>query len=183
MVDVTEAFDAAVAEVDRDIDSLPFCGEQIPVKPLPSILLLKFAKMATRDIGTDDMQGMAVMLDLIHGVVLPSARARFDELAETNDVSGSQMMDFVVAVMKANTGRPFRQPSSSEGSASTGSPKSKSGSGQVVDLGDGRIVEMWAGETTASATARALLMNVPGEDDDELAPIQTATEVAFEIEG
>jgi hypothetical protein len=179
----TEAFDAAVVDVDRDIDSLPFCGEQIPVKPLPNILLLKFAKMASRDIGTGDMAGMAVMYDLIHGVILPSARDRFDELAETNEVTGEQLMEFVVAVLKANTGRPTRPSSSSPSPASTVSRKSRPGSGQVVDLGDGRIVEIHAGETTASATARALLMNVPGEDDDELTPIATATEEAVEITG
>ena len=171
----SEAFDAAVEVVECGTNTLKFCGEDIPVKPLPSILRLKFAKAASRGAESNDVEGQAAILDVIHGVVLPSARARFDQLAEEHEADDVEMLKFASEAMQMETGRPTKPSSSSPKSVSSGSKKSNPGS--VVDLGDGRIVEMQPGETTAHATARALLM--PVDDDDELDGIQAASQLSM----
>ena len=164
----TAAFDAAVTEVEGpDVETLEFCGEKIIVKPLPTMVLLKFAKVATRGVGTGDMDGLAALYDMVAGVVLASEMPKFEQLATDNNVDGEQLMAFVSAAIQANTGRPTRPSSSSPVLPSTGSSSLSGESGRVVDLGDGRIVEIRPGETAAQATARALLMELPDEWDDE----------------
>lgn len=168
MATSTEAFDAAVAEAEApDVQTLEFCGEKIIVTALPTMTLLKFAKVASRGTGTGDMEGLAALYDMVAGVVLPSERARFEQLATDNKVDGEQLMAFVSAAIAADAGRPTKPSSSSPQSLSPGLSSSSGVSGRVVDLGDGRIVEIRVGETAAQATARALLMEIPGEWDDE----------------
>src|SRR6185312_10012441 len=108
---------------------------------------------------SNDAAGLAAMYDFITAVVLPGELDRFEQLASDHDVPGEKLFDFVKEVVRSNAGRPTLPPSSSQGSASDGSPKSNSES-KVIDLGDGRIVEIQPGETAAAATARALRMEV-----------------------
>lgn len=176
----TDAFDAAVKEAvqvekpEQAVDSVELCSEQIRVRKMATWTLLSFAKMATRDIGTKDMAGMAALYDIAVDSVHPEALARFEQLMVEKRVNGDQLMEFVTAAIAKTTGHPTEPSSSSPQSASPDLLKSKSGS--VVDLGDGLIVERQPGETTAQTTRRALELQ-RAQEDLELEGIEKVTEI------
>lgn len=137
---------ARQADPNREPDQFKFCGELFTVSEQMGIIPLgRFAKAATAGVDSNDMEGLAAIIDLLADTVIDEDRERFLNTAARNRAGAEDLMPIVTAVVQAQSGRPTQQPSdSSDGQSPTGvSSRASSPFGQVPAIQmDPRIQEL-----------------------------------------
>lgn len=117
-------FEAAVREADpdRELDTFKLQGETFTVAPEPNIIALgRFARAAREGADSDDMEGLATLIDTVASVVIPEDENRFLDLASKHRLDAELLLRIVAAVMEAQAGRPTEPSSvSSPGRSQTG---------------------------------------------------------------
>jgi hypothetical protein len=117
-------FEAAVREADptREPDTFKLEGHTFTVSDEPNLVALgMFAREARAGVDSNDMEGLAVLIDTIASLVVPEDEERFLSLASRRRVKPDLLMKIMNAVMEAQAGRPI-EPStdSSAGRLETG---------------------------------------------------------------
>lgn len=117
-------FEAAVkvADPNREADTFKLQGETFTVADEPNIIALgMFARAAREGADSDDMEGLATLIDTVASVVIPEDENRFLSLASKHRLDAQLLLQIVAAVMEAQAGRPT-EPSvvSSTGRSTTG---------------------------------------------------------------
>lgn len=121
-------FEAAVREVDpdREPDTFKLCGETFTVADEPNIIALgRFARAARAGADSDDMEGLATLIDTVASVVVPADEERFLDVASKNRLDVELLLKVVSAVMEAQAGRPTAPSSDSSPGRSTTGESSK----------------------------------------------------------
>lgn len=107
-------FEAAVKEVDpdREPDTFKLEGHTFTVSDEPNLIALgMFAREARAGVDSNDMEGLAVLIDTIASLVIPEDEERFLSLAARRRVQPDLLLKIMNAVMEAQAGRPI-EPSS-----------------------------------------------------------------------
>lgn len=107
---------------DPPADTFGWFGEQIRLRPhIPSISLGAF--FASLD-GGQEADAIAETTNLLKQAIDPADWSTFRRLADDNDVGGAQLLDVIMKILEARSGRPTRQPSGSSDGSSGTSPTS-----------------------------------------------------------
>jgi hypothetical protein len=117
-------FEAAVREADpdREPDTFKLQGQTFTVADQPNIIALgRFARAAREGADSDDMEGLATLIDTVASVVIPEDENRFLDVASKHRLDAELLLKIVAAVMEAQAGRPTEPSSdSSPGRSQTG---------------------------------------------------------------
>lgn len=121
-------FEAAVkaADPDREPDQFKLQGHTFTIAPEINIIALgRFARAARAGANTDDMEGLASLIDTVASVVIPEDENRFLDVASKHRVDADLLLKIVAAVMEAQSGTPIEPSSDSSGGRSTTGPNSR----------------------------------------------------------
>jgi hypothetical protein len=117
-------FEAAVKEADpnREPDTFKLQGQTFTVADEPNIVALgMFARSAREGADSNDMEGLATLIDTVASVVVPEDEMRFLALASKHRLDPELLLQIVQAVLEAQSGRPTESSSdSSTGRSTTG---------------------------------------------------------------
>jgi hypothetical protein len=128
-------FEAAVREADpeQELDTFKLQGETFTVAPEPNIIALgRFARAAREGADSDDMEGLATLIDTVASLVVPEDETRFLNLASKHRLDAELLLKIVAAVLGAQSGRPTEPSSgSSSGRSQTGESSKALSSSEV----------------------------------------------------
>lgn len=120
--------------------------------------LMEFAKVATSDVDSSDMQGLAAMHDLIESCIHPDEMSRFARTCKQARAGHEEILSIVQEVVAQTAQRPTSQPSdSSAGLPTTSASSAAAYSSPAVSLmehkrrGDLALLHKQAEESRASA--------------------------------
>lgn len=123
-------FEAAVREADpnKELDTFILAGpggadrQTFTISDEPNIVALgMFARAAREGVDSNDMEGLATLIDTIASVVIPEDESRFLNLATRHRLDPELLLKIVSTVMEAQSGLPTEQPAdSSVGQLKTG---------------------------------------------------------------
>jgi hypothetical protein len=133
-------FEAAVREADpdREPDTFKLQGETFTVADEPNIVALgMFARAARGGADSNDMEGLATLIDTIASVVIPEDENRFLALASKHRLDADLLLKIVAAVMEVQSGRPTEPPADSSTGQSTTLVNSRVLSSSEVPSGQG----------------------------------------------
>lgn len=109
-------FGQAVADVEAGDapDTLTFYGQTFTVAAaVGAIPLMRFAHAARSGVGSNDLDGLSAMYDMIRDCLAPGEFERFETVAVEHKADGDVIMEVCKAVYEAIAGRPTAAPSSS----------------------------------------------------------------------
>lgn len=121
-------FEAAVKAQDetREPDTFGLNGQVFTVADEINIIALgRFARAAREGASTDDMEGLAALIDTVSSLVVPEDENRFLDVCSRSRVDGEFLLNIVQKVLEAQAGHPTEQPSDSSGGLSTTGQSSK----------------------------------------------------------
>jgi hypothetical protein len=117
-------FEAAAAAADpaREPDQFKVNGQLFTIAEDINIVALgRFARVAREGASTDDMEGLAALVDTVESLVIDEDRTRFLDTCSRHRVNAELLLQIIQTVLEAQSGHPTQQPSdSSGGSATTG---------------------------------------------------------------
>lgn len=108
------SFEVAAREADpaREPDTFDLQGETFTVAEDVNIVALgRFAKAARAGGNTDDMEGLASLIETVGSLVVPEDETRFLDTASKHRVDAELLLKIVQAVLSAESGHPTEQPS------------------------------------------------------------------------
>lgn len=119
-------FETAVkaADPDREPDQFKLNGAVFTIADEMNIVAWGlYARAAREGVDSNDMEGLATLIDTVGSLVVPEDEERFLQHARKTRVGGDLLMKIIQSVMEAQGGRPMEQPSdSSDGLSTTGAP-------------------------------------------------------------
>lgn len=121
-------FEAAVREVDpaREPDTFGLGGETFTIAQDINIIALgRFARAAREGADSNDMEGLASLIDTVSSLVVPEDETRFLDKCSRLRVDGDFLMKIIQSVLEAQSGYPTEQPSDSSGGSPTTMQSSK----------------------------------------------------------
>lgn len=117
---------AKAADPNREPDTFTLQGKTFTVAEDVNIIALgRFARIAREGGDTDDMEGLAALIDTVASLVIPEDENRFLDTASKHRADGELLLKIVQAVLEAQSGHPTERPSDSSAGSSTTSPSSK----------------------------------------------------------
>jgi hypothetical protein len=119
---MTDPFEAAVAESEggRFVEAF---GNRYDLRAkVPGMPLLKFSKLASKGVRSDDPAGGAAMYDLLSSVFTPEVWARFEDDATAAGADAEELFAVVAKALEVISGFPTTQPSASPPSPSSTTP-------------------------------------------------------------
>lgn len=117
---------AKAADPDREPDQFKLNGELFTIAEDVNIIALgRFARVAREGASTDDMEGLAALIDTVASLVIPDDENRLLDTASKHRVDGELLLKIIQSVLEAQSGHPTTQPSDSSGGLSTTTPSSK----------------------------------------------------------
>jgi hypothetical protein len=129
------AFKAAVraADPDREPDTFTLEDVEFTISPEVNIIALGRFARAARDGGdSDDMEGLAALIDTVSSLVIDEDQNRFLDVASKHRVDGDLLMEIIKAVLESQSGHPTQRPSDSSDGSSTTTPSSRALSSSEV---------------------------------------------------
>lgn len=100
--------------------TVEFCGEQFALSPSIGLMpLLKFAKISKGGAGSEDMDGLVAIYDMLEQCIAPEAWERFCQVATDRRVEAEELMAIVPKAIEVISNRPTSLPSDSPGGLST----------------------------------------------------------------
>jgi hypothetical protein len=110
---------AKAADPDREADTFTLNGAEFTVAEDPNIIALgRFARSARAGADSDDMEGLATLVETVASLVIPEDETRFLDTASKHRVDAPLLMRIITAVLEAQSARPTVSPSdSSDGSS------------------------------------------------------------------
>jgi hypothetical protein len=108
-------FDVAARSRSEPQDQFIFCGETFTVGRIGLVPLGRFAKAAMSGLDSAEMEGLAVIIDLLAQIVIDEDQDRFLDVASRNRADGDDLMPIVQALIEAQAGRPTQRPSDLSG--------------------------------------------------------------------
>jgi hypothetical protein len=127
-VPIIGEFEAAVAAAnpDRESDQFKLNGEVFTIADEVNIVALgRFARVAREGATTDEMEGLAALVDTVESLVIDEDKTRFLDTASKHRVDAGLLLKIVQTVLEAQSGHPTVQPSDSSGGLSTTGPSSR----------------------------------------------------------
>jgi hypothetical protein len=121
-------FEAAVNEADpsREPDQFKLNGEIFTVADEINIVALgRFARVARQGATTDDMEGLAALVDTVSSLVIDEDQTRFLDSASKHRAKPELLLEIIQAVLEAQSGHPTQRPSASSAGSSATGPSSK----------------------------------------------------------
>jgi hypothetical protein len=82
-------------------------------KPINSMRMMRFAKKASSGLGPDQLEGMAVVYDMLRDAVDPADWEAFEQHAMDAEASLDDLIAVMMGAVETTTGRPTVPPSGS----------------------------------------------------------------------
>lgn len=121
-------FEAAVkaADPDREPDQFTLQGHLFTVAEDVNIIALgRFARAAREGGDTDDMEGLAALIDTVASLVVPEDETRFLDTASKHRVDAELLLKIVQTVLESQSGHPTVPQSGSSPGSATPTPSSR----------------------------------------------------------
>jgi hypothetical protein len=116
-------YEAAVkaADPNREPDQFKLNGELFTIAEDVNIIALgRFARVAREGATTDDMEGLAALIDTVGSLVVDEDETRFLGTCSRHRVQPELLLKIIQDVLEAQSGHPTERPSdSSDGSSAT----------------------------------------------------------------
>lgn len=121
------------------MDEVELLGKSFKIAEKIGLMpLLRFAKAAQNGVDSNDMAGLAALLDVLEQCIDPDEWQRFNDHADKTRADEDELLQMVYLVIEAISDRPISRPSdSSAGPPATG-PRSVDGSSRALRLLEGR---------------------------------------------
>ena len=121
-------------------ETVEFFGEHFRIAERIGLMpLMRFAKVAKSGVDTNELEGLAVMYDLLEQCLAAEEWERFQAAADKNRADGDELMKIVSDVFEILSERPTQRPSASSDGPQTTTAKSTDGSS------DAEAMELLAG--------------------------------------
>lgn len=97
-------------------ETVTFLGQEFTLaEKVSNLALMRFAKVASRGVDADDMEGLAALYDVLHQCIDPAEWRAFEAHADDVRAQGDDLLELLQEVLPRIADRPTGRPSDSSG--------------------------------------------------------------------